>query len=64
MDNVIIPVIMWLCEPGVLQEIKRLCINWYHWRMSKVYIPEGQEKHYDAINKTVDNMFNKKGKKK
>lgn len=55
---------MWLCEPGVLQEIKRLCINWYHWRMSKIYIPEGQEKHYNAINKTVDNMFNKKGKKK
>jgi hypothetical protein len=65
MDNIIIPIIMWLSEPGVLQEIKRLCTNWYQWRLSKVYVPEGQEKHYDNMNKTIDTIFgNNKRRKK
>ena len=62
--NVITPFMMWLSDPQTIPAIINAIKGWYHWRLSKVYVPEGQEKHYNAMNKTIDNIFNLKGKKK
>lgn len=64
MDNIIIPIIMWLSDPQTIPAIINAIKGWYQWRLSKVYVPEGQEKHYNAMNETIDNMFNNKKRRK
>ena len=57
MNDILFPLMMWVVDQNVISRLGQYIQAWYAWRMSKIYIPEGQEKNYKDREQTINTIF-------